>query len=84
VGLINLIKTIALFRNASKIKKSIKEADMGKVKSGLKTTEFYLALLGAAIPVVNTHLGLNLPSGAVLGIAGIIVSYILGRSIVKK
>ncbi len=57
---------------------------MEKVKAGIKTTEFWLALLGAIIPVLNQYLGLNLPSAAILGITGIIISYIFGRSIVKK
>ncbi len=61
-----------------------KEETMDKVKSGLKTSEFYLALIGAAIPVVNSHLGLHIPIEAVLGIAGVIVSYIISRAAVKR
>lgn len=57
---------------------------MDKIKSGLRTTEFWLSLLGASLPLFNRHLGLNIPTDAMLSIAGIVISYVLGRSIVKK
>ncbi len=61
-----------------------KEDVMGKVKSGVRSSEFYLALFGALIPVLNTHLGLAIPVEGVLGIAGVIVSYIIARTVVKR
>ena len=57
---------------------------MKRIKAGIKTSEFWLALIGAIIPVVNIHMDLNIPTEAVLTITGIIISYIFGRSIVKR
>lgn len=56
---------------------------MATVKTGIKTSEFYLALVGAVIPVLNAHLGLNIPVEAVLTIGGIIVAYIISRTVHK-
>ncbi len=56
---------------------------MGKIKTGIKTSEFWIALLGALIPVFNEHFGLRIPTESVLSIAGVIISYIIGRSYVK-
>ena len=53
-------------------------------KQGLRSTEFYLAIMGAMIPVLNTHLGFAIPVEGVLSIAGVIISYIISRTIVKK
>lgn len=57
---------------------------MSKVKAGIKTSEFWVAAIGALIPVINQHLGLNIPTEAVLGIVAIVISYIAGRSYVKS
>jgi hypothetical protein len=57
---------------------------MEKVKSGIKSSEFYLALMGSVFPVLNTHLGLAIPTEAVLSVAGIVASYIFSRSLVKR
>lgn len=54
------------------------------IKSGLRTSEFWLALLGAVMPVFNGQLGLNIPVESILSIAGVISSYIIGRSVVKR
>ncbi len=62
----------------------IKEEKMGKVKSGVRSSEFYLAIIGALIPVLNTHLGFAIPVEGVLGIAGVIISYIISRTVVKR
>ncbi len=61
-----------------------KEEQMRKVKSGVRSSEFYLALIGAVIPVLNTHLGFAIPVEGVLGISGVIVSYIISRTMVKR
>ena len=54
------------------------------IKSGYKTTEFWLALLGTIVPVVMNIFGLNPPSEATLvGLAGIIV-YIISRGWIKS
>ena len=57
---------------------------MRRIKAGIKTSEFWLALVGSIIPVMNKHLELNIPIEGILSIMAIIISYILGRSIVKK
>lgn len=81
---VNIFKKIALWNDISQVRDAVKEADMNKVKSGLKSTEFYLALIAAIVPVMNQYLGLNLPIEAIVSIAGIAIVYIFGRSIVKK
>lgn len=73
-----------LWRHCRRIKQSLEDKDMGKAKAGIKSSEFWVALLGAAIPVFNHHLGLNIPADAVLGIVAIVISYIAGRSYVKR
>ncbi len=65
-------------------KSNKKEEQMKKAKSGVRSSEFYLALVGAVIPVLNTHLGFAIPVEGVLGISGVIVSYIISRTVVKK
>lgn len=67
-----------------KVEQAYREADMEKVKAGIKTSEFWLALIGAIIPVANQYLGMNLPTETILSISGIVISYILGRSYVKS
>lgn len=62
----------------------MEEAMMEKVKSGLRTSEFYMAIIGAMLPVLNSHLGLNVPVGGIMSIAGVVVSYIISRTVVKK
>ena len=79
-----LLKAIALWRKAIRIKKSLKEADMNKVKSGFKTTEFWLAVLAGLLAAGNQHLGLNLPVESMLSLSGVAISYIIGRSLAKK
>ena len=79
-----IIESISLLRNMLRVKNSLKEADMNNIKSGITTSEFWLALLGSVLPVLNGKLGLNLPTEAIISIAGVIVSYVLGRSAVKR
>ena len=55
-----------------------------QIKKGLHSTEFYVAIIGAIIPVFNTHLGLNIPVEGMLSIAGIFVTYIISRTVAKK
>lgn len=57
---------------------------MDKVKSGIKTSEFWLALIAAIIPVLNAHLGLNIPTDAVIAIASVVITYILSRLKLKS
>ena len=57
---------------------------MNDVKTGLKTTEFWMTLLAAVLPVLNSKLGLQIPIEGVLSVAGVAGTYVLGRSWVKK
>lgn len=79
----NIFQKIALWRDANRVTEALKEADMERVKAGLRSSEFWLALVAAVLPVLNQHLGLGLPVEAILSIAGVAASYILGRSWVK-
>lgn len=54
-----------------------------KIKAGLKSTEFYIAIIGAIIPVINKTFGLELDPGTIMSIAGVCVSYIASRAHVK-
>jgi len=49
------------------------------MKNGLKTTEFWVAIATAILPVINKYMELNLPVETIAGL----ISYILGRSLVK-
>lgn len=53
-------------------------------KSGYKTTEFWLALLGANLPVVNTLFNLDIPIDSLLASIGAIATYIFGRTVTKR
>jgi hypothetical protein len=52
-------------------------------KPGIKTTEFWLVVVGALITVFNKGLGFDLPEEAILSLAGMIGSYVGGRSWIK-
>lgn len=73
-----------LYRYYKYLRKTNKEVEMEKIKTGIKTTEFWLALITAIITVLNEQLGLNLPKEAIISIIAMVISYIFGRSIVKK
>lgn len=79
-----MFKDLVLIWRAKKIIGEVMDMDRSKVKSGLRTSEFWLALLGSLIPVLNGHLGLSIPSEGVMAVAGVIVSYVIGRSAVKR
>lgn len=51
---------------------------MGKFKS----RKFWMAVVTGLLVVANEGLGLNLPSEAVLTVAGVAISYILGQGYV--
>ncbi|MFQ5716628.1 MAG: hypothetical protein ACE5GQ_05955 [Nitrospinales bacterium] len=57
---------------------------MGQIKSGVKTTEFWTTLVAAVVMVFNQGLGFNLPEEQLTSFAGVVIAYVLGRSIVKK
>lgn len=66
-----------------------KEKTMSEVKatkSGVKTSEFWLAFVTSAVTLLNQSgiLGdFTLPVESIVGVAGVVISYILGRSFVK-
>ena len=60
------------------------EAKMENAKAGVRSTEFYIALLGAVLPVLNSHLGLAIPVSGIMSISGVVVSYIFSRTVLKK
>jgi putative flippase GtrA len=57
---------------------------MEKIKAGIRTSEFWLALLTAILTVFNKHLGLNIPVESLVTIASIVITYIISRTVVKK
>lgn len=55
-------------------------------KAGYKTTEFWLAVVTSVATLLNQSGvmgGFTLPVEAVVGVAGVVISYIIGRSAVK-
>lgn len=67
-------------------RKIVKEVhvDTAAIKAGVKTSEFWLTLVGVVIPVLNQYLGLNIPTEAVMGILGVIGTYSVSRGVAKK
>jgi len=57
---------------------------MNRIKSGIKTSEFWSAVVAAVVMVFNQGLGIPLPAEQIMSFAGVVIAYILGRSIVKK
>ena len=49
------------------------------MRTGIKTTEFWLTLSSIVLGVVDQQLGLNLPKESIFGV----VAYILGRAWTK-
>lgn len=49
------------------------------IKAGYKTTEFWLAVAGAVLPIAFPRL----PWSTILTVGGVVVTYVLGRSVVK-
>jgi len=47
--------------------------------NGMKSSEFWVALASAVIPILNSSFGWGIPMESVLGM----LAYILGRSAVK-
>jgi len=46
--------------------------------NALKSTKFWLAIIGAVIPVINNEFGVNLDSSTILGILGLFATAIAG------
>lgn len=61
-------------------------SEVKATKSGVKTSEFWLAFVTSAVTLLNQSgiLGdFTLPVESIVGVAGVVISYILGRSFVK-
>lgn len=54
------------------------------MKAGHKTSEFYIALAGAIMPVLNEAFGLNIDPTSIASVIGLLASYIISRTVVKK
>lgn len=48
----------------------------------LKSRKFWMAVISAALIVANEGLDLNIPKDAVMTLAAVVISYILGQSYV--
>jgi hypothetical protein len=53
------------------------------MKKGIKTTEFWLVVIGAAVTVANDGLGLGLERDTIMAFAAMVASYVGGRSYIK-
>ena len=53
------------------------------MKEGIKTSEFWMSIVGAGLLIANKGLNLGIDEGTVTAFAGLVVSYVLGRSAVK-
>lgn len=53
------------------------------MKEGIKTSEFWLVVVGAVITVANDGLGLGLERETIMSFAAMIASYVGGRSYLK-
>jgi hypothetical protein len=53
-------------------------------KQGIKTTEFWATMLGTILIAGAEEFGIALSSTSAIGIAGMIVTYIVGRVVHKR
>lgn len=53
------------------------------MKNGIKTSEFWMSIVGAGLLIANKGLNLGIDEGTVTAFAAMIVSYVLSRSAVK-
>lgn len=53
-------------------------------KPGYKTTEFWLGLITVVLTYLNDALGWNVPVTVVVAAVGLVATYTIGRSMVKK
>jgi hypothetical protein len=54
------------------------------MKSGHKTSEFWLSMAGILTTILNEQIGLNIDPIALASIMGVIATYIAGRTMAKK
>ena len=50
---------------------------------GIKSSEFWMAVVAAGTLIANDGLGLALPTESVMSLAAVAISYVFGRSVVK-
>lgn len=55
-----------------------------KIKPGLKTTEFYAALVAILVVAVGAEVGLDMNIETVTGVVATAITYIVARVITKK
>ena len=53
-------------------------------KSGWKTTEFWAMTAGSLVAILNSAFDLNIDQGTIVAVAGMIATYVIGRSVAKK
>ena len=56
---------------------------MDNIKSGMKTTEFWITLIGLAASAYATTQGIPIPTEVTAGGAGVVIAYIAGRTFLK-
>ena len=54
-----------------------------KIKKGFKSSEFYVAIIGAIIPVINKTFGLELDPNTIMSMIALCITYIGARSHIK-
>lgn len=50
---------------------------------GFLTSEFYLGLFSVVFTYLNTYFGWHVPPDQILSIAGVVITYIISRTVVK-
>ena len=76
----NIIQEIKL---CFKIKKEVKRIKEGAMKSGWKTTEFWLTVIGSSVAIFSAVGGLIPADLSAKIIAGAVMVYTIARAIVK-
>ena len=76
----NLIQKIKLYL---KVQKEVKRIREGAMKSGWKTTEFWLTVIGSGIAIFSAVGGLIPADLSAKIIAGAVMVYTIARAIVK-
>jgi Mg2+/Co2+ transporter CorB len=51
---------------------------------GWKTTEFWSVVATSVVTILNKAFGWNIPSETIATVAGMVATYAIGRSLVKK
>jgi len=76
----NLIQKIKLY---FKVRKEVKKLKEGAMKSGWKTTEFWLTVIGSGVAIFSAVGGLIPADLSAKIIAGAVMVYTIARAIVK-